>query len=179
MLDGERGNWESQKRNWEQKCKTALSYKRKYEDLVRIIDMQDGIAGNVEDQIRAMKQRADRLDGVEGNFKQQKVQWDRKVKKAMEWKKKYEDLVTLIDMQDNIQGNVEDQILEMKKRADSLDGVKGNFESQKRQWEKEIRSKNRENSHMKTQISTLKRDLQKQYDELYKSSKNWMNKVAR
>jgi len=40
-----------------------ISYKKRFEDLVRIIDMQDGVPGNVEDQIREMKRNTASLDG--------------------------------------------------------------------------------------------------------------------
>merc|ERR1719433_2690996 len=115
---------------WDQKVKKAQAWRKKYEDLVAIIDMQDGVAGNVEEQIMEMKRRADMLDGVQGNFKQQKAQWEIRMRNAQSWKKKYEDLVVLIDMQDGVEGNVEDQLREMKRRADMLDGVRGNFKEQ-------------------------------------------------
>merc|ERR550532_2759331 len=99
-LDGMKGNWEQQKREWERQVRHAQSYKQKYEELVTIIDMQDGVAGNVEDQIREMKRRADSLDGLRGNWQRQKAEWELKVRQAQSYRKKYEELLTIIDMQD-------------------------------------------------------------------------------
>jgi len=177
-LDGLKGNWEQQKREWERQVRHAQSYKQKYEDLVRIIDMQDGVAGNVEEQIRDMKRRADSIDGIRGNFEAQKREWDQRVKRAQEWRAKYEDLVTLIDMQDGIGGNVEDQIREMKHRADMLDGVQGNLESQKRQWQSKERRWQSDLEGVRGELEGMKAASQK-YAELLRLSNQRREELQR